>query len=258
MIKVNGFHYGYPAGGEALSDISFSIAHGEKVVLLGANGSGKSTLLKVLDGLLFGTRGTYHYGGRPVTRGSLKDPSFARQFRGEVVLLFQHPDSMLFKPTVYDEIAFGPRQLGLPKVEERVHSWAKVVDIEGLLQQPPFHLSAGEKQRVCLASLLAIEPGVLLFDEPTANLDARSTGWLVDFLHELSLTTVVTTHNLSLAPELGSRTLVLSEDHRLAFDGTMETLLQDADLLRQVNLLHAHRHPHGGIEHRHFHSHDWD
>jgi cobalt/nickel transport system ATP-binding protein len=258
MIDVDRLSYGYPDTGEALSEVSLSIGNGEKVVLLGANGSGKSTLLKVLDGLLFGHCGSYHYRGRPVTQRSLKDPPFAREFRSEVVLLFQHPDAMLFNPTVYDEIAFGPRQLGLPDADERVRSWAKVVGVEDLLQHPPFRLSAGEKQRVCLATLLAIEPKVLLFDEPTANLDARSTGWLIDFLQELSLTTVVTTHNLSLAPELGRRALVLSEDHHLTFDGPMERLIQDTDLLRQVNLLHTHRHLHGGVEHRHFHNHDWD
>jgi cobalt/nickel transport system ATP-binding protein len=132
------------------------------------------------------------------------------------------------------------------------------MNIEKLLQRPPFHLSAGEKQRVCLAALLVLEPEVVLFDEPTASLDPRTTGWLIDFLQDLSLTTIVTTHNLSLAAELGGRTLALSEDHRLILDGTINTLIQDEEVLREANLLHTHRHGHGKAEHRHLHRHDWD
>jgi cobalt/nickel transport system ATP-binding protein len=258
MIRVDGIGHAYADETPTLREITFSIAQGEKVVLLGANGSGKSTLLKLLNGLVFPSRGAYHYREHAVTEQALRDRAFTRRFRREVVLLFQQPDSMLFNPTVYDEIAFGARQLALSDVDERVRTWARTVEIEHLLTRPPFHLSAGEKQRVCLAALLAIGPTVLLFDEPTANLDARSTGWLVDFLHDLSLTTLVTTHNLSLASELGSRILVLSEDHRLIFDGPTDALGKDENILREANLVHTHRHRHGGLEHRHFHSHDWD
>jgi cobalt/nickel transport system ATP-binding protein len=127
--------------------------------------------------------------------------------------------------------------------------------VEPHLKRPPFQLSGGEKQKVCLASLLALQPRVLLLDEPTANLDPRSTGWLVDFLQDLSVTSLATTHNLSLAAELGDRVLVLSEAHELIFDGRMEELLGDEEKLLAANLMHSHRRGHS--RERRPHVHDW-
>jgi cobalt/nickel transport system ATP-binding protein len=133
-----------------------------------------------------------------------------------------------------------------------------VVGVERHLDRPPFGLSGGEKQKVCLAALLAMEPELLLLDEPAAALDPRSTGWLVDFLAQLPCTVITSTHNLSLAPELGSRALVLGEDHRLLYDGAVEAFLDNRERLLAANLMHIHRHRHGTVEHRHFHTHDWD
>jgi cobalt/nickel transport system ATP-binding protein len=242
---------------EVLRDINLSLRAGEKVVLLGCNGSGKSTLLKILNGLIAPTAGRVIYLNEEITPARLKHPALHRRFRGEVALLFQNPDAMLFNPTVFDEIAFGPRQLGLSDIDARVRHWAALVGVEAHLARPPFGLSGGEKQKVCLAALLALEPKVLLLDEPTAALDPRSTGWLIDFLSGLSVTTLTTTHNLSLAPELGSRALVLGEDHRLIYDGPIQALLNDIEKLAAANLVHTHRHRHGDIEHRHTHVHDW-
>jgi cobalt/nickel transport system ATP-binding protein len=258
VIEVRGLSHRFAGAGVALEDVSFELGAGEKVVLLGANGTGKSTLLKVLNGLLEPDAGTYRYAGQEVSRRALARPEFHARFRQEVVLLFQNPDAMLFNPTVHDEVAFGPRQLGLPDVDERVRHWAGVLGIEGLLERQPFALSGGEKQRVCMAALLVLEPKVLLLDEPTANMDPRSTGWLVDFLSGLSLTSVVTTHNLSLAAELGERCLVLAENHRLIYDGALRSFLRDHGKLLAANLVHIHRHRHGATLHRHFHTHDWD
>ncbi len=240
-----------------LEDVSFTISPGEKVVLLGVNGSGKSTLLKILNGLIFPTRGRWRYKGREITARAMKGKDFSRSFRRESVLLFQSPEAMIFNPTVFDEIAFGPRQLGLEDLDDRVRHWAVQVGVEKFLQRPPFELSGGEKQKVCLAALLVLEPELLLLDEPTANLDPRSTGWLVDFLQELPVTTLVTTHNLSLGAELGERTLVLSEGHRLIYDGRLADLLGDREKLIEANLVHSHRHRHEGVEHRHYHVHQW-
>ncbi len=256
LIEATGISHRYGSK-EILTDIGFQIHPGEKVVLLGCNGSGKSTLLKILNGLIAHSAGRYTYDGETITPASLKEAELHRRFRGEVALLFQNPDAMLFNPTVFDEIAFGPRQLGLADVEGRVQHWAEQVGVAAHLQRPPFSLSGGEKQKVCLAALLALEPKVLLLDEPTAALDPRSTGWLVDFLSGLGVTTLITTHNLSLAPELGSRALVLGEDHRLIYDGEIQGLLGDMRLLAAANLVHTHRHRHGGVEHRHSHVHDW-
>ena len=256
VLAMVGVEHRYGAA-EVLCGIDFVVRPAEKVVLLGCNGSGKSTLLKILNGLIAPTSGRFLYQGEEITPARLKIPALHRRFRSEVALLFQNPDAMLFNPTVFDEIAFGPRQTGLADVAERVRHWADQVGVSQHLKRPPFTLSGGEKQKVCLAALLALEPKVLLLDEPTAALDPRSTGWLVDFLSGLPITTLTTTHNLSLAPELGSRALVLGEDHRLIHDGSLHALLTDMERLAAANLVHTHRHRHGDIEHRHTHVHDW-
>lgn len=252
-------HHHYD-GEEVLRDLSFTIEPGEKVVLLGANGSGKTTLLRILDGLIFPAAGHYCYRGEPVTPARLKDRGFARRFRREVALLFQEPASMIFNPTVYDEVAFGPRQFesGAEAIDRRVRHWAEQLGVSALLDRRPFDLSRGEKQRVCLAALLVLEPTLLLLDEPAAGLDPRSTGWLVDFLGGIEATVVTTTHNLSIAGELGERTILLSESHEAIYDGPVDALLADRDLLLAANMLHTHRHRHDGLEHGHFHTHDWE
>jgi len=255
MIELEGVSYRYPESEPVLKEISFSVADKEKVVLLGANGSGKTTLLRILNGLVFPEGGSYRYGSEPVTEARLRDRSWSRRFRREVVLLFQHPEAMLFNPTVYDEIAYGLRQLGADDLDGQVRHWAARLGVEPHLKRPPFQLSGGEKQKVCLAALLALEPKVLLLDEPTANLDPRSTGWLVDFLHDLSVTSLATTHNLGLAAELGDRVLVLSEKHELIFDGLMEDLLGDEEKLLAANLVHSHRR--GSARDRRLHAHEW-
>jgi cobalt/nickel transport system ATP-binding protein len=255
MIELDRVSYRYPESEFALKEISFTVSEQEKVVLLGANGCGKTTLLRILNGLIFPQEGSYRYGSEPVTEGRLKDRSWSRRFRSEVVLLFQHPEAMLFNPTVHDEIAYGLRQLGAEDLDETVQRWAARLGVESHLRRPPFQLSGGEKQKVCLAALLALEPRLLLLDEPTANLDPRSTGWLVDFLQDLSVTSVATTHNLSLAGELGDRVLVLSETHELIFDGHMEDLLRDQDKLLAANLVHSHRR--AGSREKRLHLHDW-
>jgi cobalt/nickel transport system ATP-binding protein len=256
MIELSGVTHRYQDR-QVLRDISYAQKEGEKVVLLGCNGSGKSTLLKILAGLIAPTQGCYRYQGEVIDPARLRDRTRGFHFRREVALLFQNPDTMLFNPTVFDEIAFGPRQLGVSDLEERVQHWAATVGITAHLKRPPFGLSGGEKQKVALAALLVMEPKLLLLDEPTASLDPRSTGWLVDFLADLPVTTLVSTHNLSLAPELGSRALVLGEDHRLIHDGPIRPLLGDLSKLEAANLVHSHRHRHGDLEHRHPHVHDW-
>lgn len=258
MIELAGVSYAYPGAGTVLHDISFRADAGEKLVVLGANGCGKTTLLRILDGLLFPGRGAYRWRDRTVTRRELRRRDFRRRFRREVALLFQDPSAMLFHSTVQDEIAFGPRQAGVENPGAVAEAWAARVGVAALLDRAPHALSAGEQKRVALAAILAIEPELVLLDEPTANLDPRGSGWLVDFLQDLDRTLVVTTHNLGLARELGRRVLVLSEDHRLIHDGDFETLRGNRETLLAANLLHVHRHRHGDEEHRHYHAHDWD
>ncbi len=242
-----------------LAGVDLVLSAGEKVVLLGSNGCGKSTLLKLLAGVVAPTSGRVLYAGRTVHEG-LRDKAWRARFRREVGLLFQHPDAMLFNATVLDEIAFAPRQHGQLDADDRARDWAGRVGLDGVLERAPWTLSAGQKQLVCLASLLVLDPRLLLLDEPTSALDPRSTGWLVDFLQDLPQTLLVATHNLSLASELGTRCLVMGEDHTIIHDGDVMALRGDHEVLKRANLVHIHRHRHqdGEMEHRHYHTHDWD
>jgi cobalt/nickel transport system ATP-binding protein len=244
-------------GRPVLRDVGFSVEQGERVVVLGGNGCGKTTLLKLLDGLLFATGGEVRYGGTALEARALDDAAFRRRFRGEVAFLFQNVDAMLFNPTVADEIAFGPLQLGLPDVDARVARWAGTLGVTALLARPPFELSGGEKKRVALAALLACDPHVLLLDEATANLDPAWAGRLVDLLAgRKDLTVISATHNLSVAEEMGSRALLLAPGGGVLFDGPTAALLRDPLLLVRSGLAHRHVHTHDGTDHAHFHVHD--
>jgi cobalt/nickel transport system ATP-binding protein len=260
MIELDGVSFGYPEGESVLQDISFSLNPEERVVLLGANGCGKSSLLKLIDGLLMPTAGEIRFEGDVLSQQRLRRRDFALRFRRDVGMVFQTPEAMLFNVTVAEEIAYGPERLGMPQPEDIAKRWAARLQLEKYLDAPPYRLSGGEKQRLALACVLACQPRLLLLDEPTANLDPRATGWLVDFLlDQHGLTTLVTTQNLSLAAELGKRALILGEEGRLLFDGPLDQALLDTDLLWRANLAHAHRHRHeDGTEHRHIHVHkDW-
>ena len=256
MFELADIRFAWPDAPPVLDGVSFSVREGEKLVLLGANGCGKSTLLKLINGLVHGQAGSYRYLKEDVTPARMKSGAWARRFRSEVVLLFQHPEAMLFNPTVRDEIAYGPRQLGLPDAEARAVHWAAALGLLPLLDKAPFALSGGQKQKVALAAILSLEPRALLLDEPTASLDPRASGWLVDFLLDCGKTVVVSTHNLSMAAELGERCLVLGEAGRVLYDGALAGALRDRALLESANLVHRHRHRHGGVEHAHTHSHE--
>ncbi len=256
MIELRSLSFAHGGSSPHFRSLNLRIERGERVVLLGVNGSGKSTLLRILNGLLFPGEGNYLFQGRPVTKGSLRRGGFHQEFRKQSVLLFQNPDSMLFHPTVYDEIAYGARQLGCQDVTERVITWGRRLGVESYLETPPFLLSWGEKKRVALASLLILEPTLLLLDEPMAGLDPGVTGWLVDFLQELDVTLLVSTHSLSMAPELGERALVLSPDGRLLFDGSVEEVVGSHERLKEAGLLHIHKH--GTETEQKYHLHDWE
>lgn len=243
-----------------LRELSLHIHPGERVVILGVNGCGKTTLLKLLDGLLWAEAGRVSYDGHALDRAALEDASFRRRFRSEVAFLFQNVDAMLFNPTVKDEIAFGPRQLGMADAPARALRWAEEFGASPWMDRPPFELSGGEKKRVALAAMLAVEPKVLLLDEPTASLDPASAGQLVDFLNARpELTVIASTHNLSLVEELGQRVLLMAPGHPgLLYDGPPSGLLKNDELLIKSGLAHRHHHIHDGTEHAHFHVHDAD
>ncbi len=239
LLELERVSVAYPNGRKALDGIDLSIEAGERVVLLGTNGCGKSTLLRVLDALTLPTAGSFRFEGRPVTPRSLQDRDWQRNFRQRVVLMFQHPESMLFNPTVREEIGFGLRHLAFPDQEARIAHWAGVLRLDDLLDAPPFELSGGEKQRLCLACLLAVEPEVLLLDEPTANLDPRTVGWLLEWLRDRPVTSVVATHQMTLVPQLGDRIVILSAEHRIVFDSRESGASPDQDLLVSHGLAHG-------------------
>jgi cobalt/nickel transport system ATP-binding protein len=257
VFDLHDVGYVYMGRQAALEGITLRVMPGERVALLGANGCGKSTLLKLLDGLYPPTSGRMNVLGDDV-KNIEDDLDQAHHFRRQVGLVFQDPDVQLFSATVGDDVAFGPLQLGLPKTEvrRRVEAALLQMGIPHLRDRAPFELSGGEKKRAAIASVLAVEPRVILFDEPTASLDPRTKWVLVQLIEDLGRTgcTLVTaTHELDIVPFIADRVLVMGEEHCIIADGRPETLLADSDLLIRANLIHEHLHMHGGIQHAHLH-----
>ena len=260
LLEVESACYAYAADIPALAGVSLTVGAGERVAILGANGCGKTTLLKLLAGLLFAQRGSYRAFGREITEPLLTRDPFGMYFRKEVGVLFQNVDAQLFNPTVEDEIAFGPLQLkdSPDDVRRTVRESLDRFGLRGLAGRPPFALSGGEKKKVALAAMLAVDPQVLLLDEPTAGLDPRSSRILVDLILEAQgqgKTVLTSTNDLHIVPEIAGRVVVFGEDRRILASGTPEAILQDRAILRAANLIHRHRHAHAGVWHEHEHEH---
>ncbi|MCS7050898.1 MAG: energy-coupling factor ABC transporter ATP-binding protein [Thermomicrobium sp.] len=261
VFELHGVSYVYHGRIVALRDVDLTVAAGEAVVVLGPNGSGKSTLLKILDGLYRPTAGRLLAFGRDVTAAA-DDPELGYWLHQRVGLVFQEPDVQLFSPTVVEDVAFGPLQLGWSseRVDAAVARVLEELEIAHLADRAPFELSGGEKKRVALATVLVMEPEVVLLDEPTANLDPRSRAQLIDLLgalHARGRTLVIATHELDLAATLATRVVVFGErEHRPIADGPPDRILDDRDLLLAANLVHEHLHWHGPIAHSHPHWHD--
>jgi cobalt/nickel transport system ATP-binding protein len=258
VFELRGVSYHY-AEVSALENVTLAIGKGERIAVLGANGSGKSTLLRLLAGLAFSSSGTISFCGKPLTEESFHDDPFAFEFRHRVALIFQNPETQLFNPSVFDEIAFGPLQLRWPKARilERVDVVLASLEIEHLKHRAPHRLSGGEKKRVALASVLVLDPEVLLLDEPTASLDPQSQSRMLDFLIDCGgvKTTITCTHELHIVEDIADRCIVL-KNGRVVGDGTPAQILADENLLKETHLLHSHRHRHSsGIVHAHSHLH---
>jgi cobalt/nickel transport system ATP-binding protein len=248
----------------ALDGLNLTITPGQRIALLGANGSGKSTLLSILDGLYFPQEGSVAFCGQPLTENRLQNRETEFDFRRRVALVFQNPDVQLFNPTVFDEVAFGPLQLGWPRdqILRRVSETLEQMEITHLKDRSPHHLSTGEKKRVALASVLILDPEVLLLDEPTAALDPKSESQMIDFLVSCSggrKTVVTATHDLDLIEDIADCCHVFQRG-RIVATGSPAEILNDNSLLLSTNLIHAHRHAHASGElhshpHRHGHRH---
>ena len=260
VYRLRGVRYAYPGGHVALDGIDLDIVRGERVSLLGANGSGKSTLLKLLDGIVAPSEGELRALGRDVAAVVAGQDAF--RFHREVGLVFQDPDIQLFSATVFDDVAFGPLQLGMTRddVRERCAEAMDEMGIAHLADRAPFELSGGEKKRAAIASVLSLRPDVILLDEPTAALDPRTKSVLVDLIGRLGRagrTIITATHELEIVPGISDRVVVLGEDRRVLADGAPSTVLADRSLLLQANLIHEHLHGHldsgALIEHSHDH-----
>ena len=256
VFELHGVRYLYGGRQIALDGIDLRIERGERVVLLGANGSGKSTLLKLLDGIIAPSAGTMRALGRDVA--AVADGLDSFRFHREVGLVFQDPDVQLFSATVFDDVAFGPLQLGLPQEEVRAccDEAMRQMEIVHLSDRAPFELSGGEKKRAAIASVLSLRPDVLLLDEPTASLDPRTKWVLVNLIRQLGeggKTLVTATHELEIVPLIAERVVVLGENRRVLADGKPADILADRDLLIRANLIHEHLHEHGGTRHSHDH-----
>ncbi|MEI2701487.1 MAG: energy-coupling factor ABC transporter ATP-binding protein [Baekduia sp.] len=245
-IEVRNLCYTYPDGTEALRHISFRAETGLRVGLIGPNGAGKSTLLHHLNGLLPESRrgsASVLIDGEPIDRSNILD------VRRRVGLLFQDPGDQLFCPTVGEDVAFGPEQMGLAdgEIRRRVRDALEHVGLSGFESREPHHLSAGEKRRVCLAGVLACDPSILLLDEPSSSLDPRGRRELLSLLRQTPLTQIIASHDLEMMVELCQQVVVMDKGQIVAHGPTLE-LLSDEPLMLRHGLerphILQHRHPH--------------
>jgi cobalt/nickel transport system ATP-binding protein len=229
-LRVEGLSFAYPDGHVALRDVSLRLRAGEKVALVGPNGAGKSTLLLHLNGILRGQ------GGIEVA-GLTLEPANLPSVRAAVGLVFQNPDDQLFSPTVLEDVAYGPLHMGLSQADVRARSLRALaqVGMEGYAERLSHHLSVGEKKRVAIATVLSMEPELLVFDEPTAGLDPRARRSLIALLRDLPHTMLVSTHDMRMVEALFGRTIVM-DGGRVVFDGSTVELLADEPLLETHGL----------------------
>ena len=229
-LLLKNLDFAYPDGHVALRSVSLTIDRGEKVALVGPNGAGKSTLMLHLNGILIGN-GHIQVAGLPLIKPNLP------VIRGKVGLVFQNPDDQLFSPTVFEDVAFGPLHMGLSEsdVRTRVARALEQVGMARYAERLSHHLSAGEKKRIAIATVLSMQPDLLILDEPSAGLDPRARRALINLLSELPLTMLVSTHDMLMVHELFPRTVIMDEG-RIVADGRTDTLLQDQALLEAHGL----------------------
>lgn len=262
VFDLQNIEYAYRQDESALQNISLSVSAGEKLVLLGPNGCGKSTLQKVLAGLIFPHKGRIQAFGWQISRDSMKDKAFAATFRRKVGFVFQNSDVQIFCASVLDEIMFGPLNMGMDYTFARLRAeeLLEFVGIAHLVDRLPHHLSGGEKKKVAIAAVLAVNPEVLILDEPTNGLDPKTQAWMMDTLIQLNQqgkTIIIATHHLDLVPQLATRVVVMGENHQILADDQPIAILENRSLLLAANLIgeNQHVHIHGQDGHIHIHRH---
>lgn len=262
IFELNKVSFSYPMEEQILKEVSLTINQGEMIAVLGANGSGKSTLLKILAGVLHPQIGLFNAFGKTITEKSFEDAKTAAWYHKRVGFIFQDSDVQLFCNTVEEEIAFGPLQLGYSpqEVKGRINDVLNLLNIEQLKNKTPFKLSGGEKKKVAIASVLVMNPDILILDEPTNGLDPRTQRWLAELLVTLNKagkTLITSTHNLELVQEISNRAILFNEAHTIVADLPTNELLADIKLLINVNLVDEYYHRHDSDKHSHFHIHNY-
>ncbi len=234
-IDMENIQYRYPDGHVALEDINFQVGLHERAVILGANGAGKSTLLSVMCGIIEASQGTIKILDRELTAKSVFE------LRSSIGLVFQEPDNQLFMPTLWEDVAFGPLNMGLPEdeINDRVDEALEVVGLSQFKEKPPHHLSVGEKKRAAIATVLSMRPKILVFDEPTAHMDPRSRNEFLGFLSRIhsegNLTIITATHDVDMVPLLADRAYVIKEGKFIGA-GSVADVFSNTEMLRNANL----------------------
>ncbi|HWQ79466.1 MAG TPA: ABC transporter ATP-binding protein [Anaerovoracaceae bacterium] len=231
MIQIKNISFSYPDGNQALSNVSFNINENSTVAVVGANGAGKSTLLALMVGILASNDGSIEIGGIPVSKASLEE------IRKKVGFVFQNPDDQLFMARVYDDVAFGPRNFGFSEdeVKEMSGQAIETMKIEHLTNRAPHRLSGGEKRNVAIASVLSMNPQVLLLDEPSSFLDPKSRRNFIRAMSELPHTKVIATHDLDMVLDLCDRVIILRKGEVYA-DGKPKELFLNNELMEKSGL----------------------
>lgn len=240
MIKVENVSFGYK-NNDALKEINVVINEGESVALIGPNGSGKSTFLKLLNGMVLPDKGKYFFDGEEITEKKLQNNSFSKLFHKKIGFVFQNSDAQIFCSNVYEEIAFGPRQMGIDEedVKVRVHDCLKLLDIENLVHRAPYNLSGGEKKKVAIASVLSLNPEVLVLDEPMNGIDPKGKKFLKELLIKLNgsgKTIICSTHDFEYVEGIFRRAVVFSEKHIIVRDDDYTKVINDIDFLIENNI----------------------
>ena len=228
-VRVNDLHYAYPDGNKALNGVNLTIASKERVALLGPNGAGKTTLVMHMNGILSPTSGAISIADLTLDSSNKE---ITKKVREQVGIVFQDPDDQLFMPTVFEDVAFGPTNMGLTEaeIEERSIHALELVGMLSLKDRAPHHLSFGQRRRVAVATVLAMEPEILILDEPSSNLDPASRRELSEILLDLDVTILMVTHDLPYAFEICERSLILNQGQIVADDSTT-SILRDSELL---------------------------
>lgn len=241
MIKINNVTYSYN-NRTALKDISTKINKGESVALIGPNGSGKSTFLKLLNGIIFPKEGEYIFNEKSITEKSLNNNNFSKLFHKKIGFVFQNSDTQLFCSSVYEEIAFGPRQMGIKdeEVNKRVHDCLKLLNIEKIKHEAPYNLSGGEKKRVAIACILSMNPEVIVLDEPMSGIDPKGKKFLKELMKKLNAsgkTLICSTHDFEYVDGIFKRAIVFSCDHKIIRDDDYEKVIKDEEFLIKNNII---------------------